>query len=122
MQRLVLFLFALCCFLAAVYGKGGRAGGGGRFGGFRSSSSLGSRSSSRSSSRCLKINLCSIARYLAFCRIGHDLNKYGSVQELRSTFGHFRVLDWLGLVKFRFGLAEFWIGQILVPFGKISFD
>ena len=55
MQRLVLFLFVLCCFLAAVYGKGGRAGGGGRFGGFRSSSSLGSRSSSRSFSRCLTL-------------------------------------------------------------------
>ena len=106
MQRLVLFLFVLCCFLAAVYGKGGRAGGGGRFGGFRSSSSLGSRSSSRSFSRCLKINLCSIARYLAFCRIGHDLNKYGSVQEL--------VVQYFWTFQ-SFGLA--WFGKVPIWFG-----
>jgi len=51
MQRLVLFLFMLCCLLAAVYGKGGRGGGGGRSGGSRSSSRSGSSSGSRSGSR-----------------------------------------------------------------------
>ena len=61
MQRLVLFLFVLCCFLAAVYGKGGKGGGGGRSSGSRSTSRSSSRTSSGSYSRCLKMNLSSIA-------------------------------------------------------------